>query len=52
MFPKAPADWAIIDRTLTAITTPVKRGPGSNGNKDIGHFYQSSRTGVLPSDGV
>ena len=39
-------------RILTGRTTPGQGRPGSNGNERVLHIPQSSRTGVLPSDGL
>ena len=41
-----------IDGILTDITTPGQSGPGSNGNEELLHSLQSSRTGVSPSAAV
>ena len=37
---------------LTGTTTPSLSEPGSNGNEGALHIPQSSRTGILPSDGL
>ena len=33
-------------------TTQCQSGPGCNGNKEVLHILQSSRTGALSSDGL
>ena len=41
----------LIDRTLSAATTPGQSGPGSNGNEGVFHIPQSSRNiGTSSSD--
>ena len=42
----------LIDGSLARTTTPIQSESESNGNEGIFHFYQSSRTGVWPSDGL
>ena len=42
----------MIEKTLSDSTTLGQRGPGSDGNKEILHIPQSSRTKVSPSDGL
>ena len=40
-----------IDMTLSGATTPGKSGPGSDGNKGLLRFHQSSSiTGISPLD--
>ena len=41
-----------FDRTLTRTTTPGKTGFVNNGNEEIFHIPQSSRTVAPPSDGL
>ena len=41
-----------IDGTLTGVTTQSLSGPGSNGNEEVLHIPQSSRTEDSPSDGL
>ena len=41
-----------IDRTLTGTTTLGQSGLGSNGNEEVLHISQSSKTGASPSDGL
>ena len=38
--------------SLTVTTTLGQSGPGSNGNEEVLHIPQSSRTGASPSDTV
>ena len=40
-----------IDRTQTGSTTSGQSGPRSNGNEEVLHIFQHSRTGVWPSHG-
>ena len=35
-----------IDKTLSSATTSGQSGPGSNGNEEVLHIPQSSRTGA------
>ena len=39
-----------IDGTLTGTITPDQNGPGSNGNVEVLHIPQSSRTAASQSD--
>ena len=41
--------WA-IDGTIEGITTSGQSEPGSNGNEEVLHIPQSSRTGTSLSD--
>ena len=41
-----------IDRTLSGATIPSQSGPGSNINEGVFYILQSSKTRVLPSDGL
>ena len=41
-----------IDRTLSAATTTDQSGPGSNGNEQVLHILQSSKTAALPSNSL
>ena len=43
---------SLIGRTLTGTTTRGKSGPGSNGNEEIFHIPQISRTRTSLSDAV
>ena len=43
--------WS-IDETLTGITTSGQSGPGSNGNDEVLHIPQNSRTWAFLSDAV
>ena len=42
--------FLLFDRILSGAKTLDQSGPGSNGNKEVLHIPQSSRTGALPSD--
>ena len=44
--------YSTKDEILKDTNTPEQSGPGSNGNEEILHFPQSSRTGASSSDGV
>ena len=41
-----------IDLTRTCTTTPGQSGPGGNGNEEVIHITQSSRTEALPSESL
>ena len=41
-----------INGTLTGVTTPCQRGPGSNSNEEVLHIFQSSSTEFSPSDSL
>ena len=41
-----------IDGILTVNTTPAQSGHGSNGNEGMFFTFQTSRTGISPSDAV
>ena len=41
-----------IDRILSGASIPGQNGPGSNGNEEVLHIPQSSRTGVSLSDSL
>ena len=41
-----------IDKTLSGATTLGYSGPGSNGNEEVLHIPQSSKTGASPSEGL
>ena len=41
-----------IDGTLTDTSTPDQNGPGNNGNEEVLHITQVSRTGASSSDAV
>ena len=42
-----------IDRTLSGVTTPSQREPGSNDNEEVLYILKSSSiTGTSPSDGT
>ena len=42
----------MIDGTLTDTTVLGQKRPGSNGNEDVFHAFQISRTGASPSDAI
>ena len=41
-----------MGETLPSTTIPGQSGPGSNGNENVLHTHQSSRTTTSPSDAV
>ena len=40
----------LLDRTLSCVTTPSQRRPGSDDNEGVLHILQISTAGALPSD--
>ena len=41
-----------MHETLISTTTPGQSCPGSNGNEEVLHIPQSSKTGTSPSDSL